>query len=216
MHIFFVICPLLITVRAAVLTPVFLNVDAVDASIAYWPSPGNWTFTGTTNLGGDSYDGKSSLSAVPGAYLTWSFDGSSIEYWSSSSPKHGACKVEFDGVSVASVSANAVAVGPPNMRWSLDVSPGPHTIKLVVPEDNDGLYCALDRFLFRPGQDDGIRDGSDGGPVSNYLALPSISIGGKKLNIKLIIALSVGLGLGIPLLLMCIALCCFCCLRRRE
>ncbi|KAH7091857.1 hypothetical protein BKA62DRAFT_676781 [Auriculariales sp. MPI-PUGE-AT-0066] len=85
-------------------------------------------------------------------FATFSFTGSSIEYWGNVDTKYGPCLIEVDDESQGYVSGHADALGPPKQLFSMDkLDPTiKHTIKIKVAGEYSPSRCELDRFVYTP------------------------------------------------------------------
>ncbi|KAH7091860.1 hypothetical protein BKA62DRAFT_723753 [Auriculariales sp. MPI-PUGE-AT-0066] len=164
-------------------------VDDTDPSIVYWPPADAWEhFKDHPSLTGRNYWNNSlSFTFSKAAYLSWTFNGTSIEYWGGTSDRDGSCLVELDDVKVATVSGRAAQVGSPILLWGDSglANDTEHTIKITVPSDDTADACDFDRFEYVP---------LPGDPRASSKSEDGLSASDK-------IALGTGLGIGIPTVL---------------
>ncbi|KAH7100098.1 hypothetical protein BKA62DRAFT_264252 [Auriculariales sp. MPI-PUGE-AT-0066] len=139
-------------VVAAVAAQQPISVDDTDKSITYWTPSGQWTYHTDQPAQYNLYQNSDTFTSTQGAYIQWSFKGSSIEYWGNTGSYHGPCLVEVDDKAYGNISSHADSTGPPISLFRLDgMNPSvEHTIKITVMADAFPNVCEIDRFVYTP------------------------------------------------------------------
>ncbi|KAH7090869.1 hypothetical protein BKA62DRAFT_788756 [Auriculariales sp. MPI-PUGE-AT-0066] len=189
----------LATVVLAQLAPI--TVDDVDPGIVYVPENA-WYHESV--LANRSYWGNTiSWTRVGGAYFSWTFTGTSVEYWLRHKSRVWCVRARVGRRAAWHGQGHSDDKGLAKMLWSeTGLAPDvPHTIKVTVPAD--GLSsCGLDHFVYVPVDDaSGMGTSSTASASSSKgttTSSSSSSTGGRGLGTSDIIALVVGLGIGIP------------------
>jgi len=117
-----------------------------DPAVVY--SPGNWIFK---NLNRTWSEGSISESSVDGAFVTFSFTGTSVSWIGCRKLSTGGANIFIDGNLVQHVETfePAPIEAYQTTIFRIDgLSPGPHVLKIVVA--GSGPYTVIDAFDVRP------------------------------------------------------------------
>ncbi|EJD46805.1 hypothetical protein AURDEDRAFT_151531 [Auricularia subglabra TFB-10046 SS5] len=120
--------------------------DDDTAQVAYYPA-GAWGFrTGGPN---STYHGKSyHLTSAPGAYLTFTFTGSFVAYYSDLNHDHGDFTVSLDESTVFFGTSYSPSLVEQRVLFSTAVSPGRHI--LTITNSQNATTTGVDYFSYQP------------------------------------------------------------------
>ncbi|EJD46813.1 hypothetical protein AURDEDRAFT_123919 [Auricularia subglabra TFB-10046 SS5] len=119
--------------------------DDNEAHVSYYPD-GAWRFR-TKTLSDDDYHGASyHLTSTPGAYATFTFNGSYVAYYSDLNFDHGAFTVSLDGRIVLSGSSQSATLLKQRVLFSSAVAPGRHV--LTITNAQDANITGVDYFIY--------------------------------------------------------------------
>ncbi|KAH7090140.1 hypothetical protein BKA62DRAFT_101334 [Auriculariales sp. MPI-PUGE-AT-0066] len=129
------------------------SVDDTSADISYQTVNGSWAKLADLDPTLGLWNNTQTYSSFKGNSISWTFQGSDIEYWGGTGPNRGQCLIQLDGEPQGEFNGFAATDGPPRQLFkksSLDASNN-HTITITVASDTAPNICDLDRFVYTPG-----------------------------------------------------------------
>ncbi|EJD32557.1 hypothetical protein AURDEDRAFT_178354 [Auricularia subglabra TFB-10046 SS5] len=116
--------------------------DDDERHVSYYPA-GAWEFLSESKYHASTYH----MTSTPGAYMTFTFSGSFVEYYSDLHNDHGAFTASLDGEVVFSASSQSKTLLEQRVLFSSAVSPGHHV--LTITNGKDMRVTGVDYFVYR-------------------------------------------------------------------
>ncbi|EJD46814.1 hypothetical protein AURDEDRAFT_123920 [Auricularia subglabra TFB-10046 SS5] len=121
--------------------------DNDESHVSYYPVDA-WEFR-TRSVSDDDYHGASyHLTSTPGAYVTFTFNGSYVAYYSDLNVDHGAFTVLLDGQTVLTDSSQSDTLQKQRVLFGRAISPGHHV--LTIENAQDTKITGVDFFMWAP------------------------------------------------------------------